>query len=127
MVCTHARAALGEERDARSDDAARQGAVREARARSVADHKEIDGGGGMKKLITVALALVCGAAHAQTYPNRAVRVIVAAQTGGPDIVAPGGAAEPPGQKGHAFGGGNQGGANGTRGAPTPAQRAPPRH
>ncbi len=64
----------------------------------------------MKKLITVALALVCGAAHAQTYPNRAVRVIVAAQTGG--------------QMGQPFVVENQGGANGIVGASTVAKSAP---
>ena len=40
----------------------------------------------MRTLFAVALALLSATAQAQ-YPNRAVRVIVAAQTGGPDIVA----------------------------------------
>ena len=78
----------------------------------------------MRKLIVVALALACGAAQAQTYPNRAVRVIVAAQTGGPDIVARVVAAELQAQMGQPFVVENQGGANGIVGANSVAKSAP---
>ena len=77
----------------------------------------------MRTLLAVALALVSAAAQAQ-YPNRPVRVIVAAQTGGPDIVARVVAAELQAQMGQPFVVENQGGANGIVGATTVAKSAP---
>jgi tripartite-type tricarboxylate transporter receptor subunit TctC len=78
----------------------------------------------MKKLIALSLALACLPAAAQNYPTRAVRVVVAAQTGGPDIVARIVAAELQAQTGQAFVVENQGGANGIVGATTVAKAAP---
>jgi tripartite-type tricarboxylate transporter receptor subunit TctC len=78
----------------------------------------------MKNLLALALAAACVSAHAQSYPNRAVRVIVAAQTGGPDIVARVVAAELQAQMGQAFVVENQGGANGIVGATTVSKAAP---
>ena len=78
----------------------------------------------MKKLLLLALAAACVSAHAQGYPNRAVRVVVAAQTGGPDIVARVVAAELQAQMGQPFVVENQGGANGIVGATTVAKAAP---
>jgi tripartite-type tricarboxylate transporter receptor subunit TctC len=74
----------------------------------------------------VALVLACIApgAHAQGYPNKAVRVVVAAQTGGPDTVARIVAAELQQQLGQPFVVENQGGANGIVGASTVAKAAP---
>src|ERR1043165_10172859 len=86
MVRADARAAIGEEGDARAHDAAGQGAVREARPGPLAGHPETEGGGRMRTLLAVVLALVSAATHAQ-YPNPAVGVVVAAQTGGPGLVA----------------------------------------
>jgi len=77
----------------------------------------------MKILFAVALSLLSATAQAQ-YPNRAVRVIVAAQTGGPDIVARVVAAELQAQMGQPFVVENQGGANGIVGASTVAKSAP---
>jgi len=77
----------------------------------------------MRRFLAVALTLLSAAAHAQ-YPNRAVRVIVAAQTGGPDIVARVVAAELQAQMGQPFVVENQGGANGIVGATTVAKAAP---
>jgi tripartite-type tricarboxylate transporter receptor subunit TctC len=77
----------------------------------------------MKKLLALALLAACFCAHAQ-YPNRAVRVVVAAQTGGPDIVARVVAAELQQQMGQPFVVENQGGANGIVGAATVAKSAP---
>ena len=77
----------------------------------------------MKTLFAIVLALLSAAAQAQ-YPNRAVRVIVAAQTGGPDIVARVVAAELQAQMGQPFVVENQGGANGIVGATTVAKAAP---
>ncbi len=77
----------------------------------------------MKTLLAAALALVSAAVQAQ-YPNRAVRVVVAAQTGGPDIVARVVAAELQTQMGQPFVVENQGGANGIVGASTVAKAAP---
>src|SRR5262249_54305588 len=121
VVCPHARAAIGEEGDARAHDGAGQGAVRKTRARSLAQGEVPDGGGCMKKLLAVSLAFACLSAAAQTYPNRAVRVVVAAQTGGPDIVARIVAAELQAQTGQPFVVENQGGANGIVGATTVAK------
>jgi tripartite-type tricarboxylate transporter receptor subunit TctC len=61
---------------------------------------------------------------AQTYPNKPVRVIVAAATGGPDIVARIVAAELTTQLGQSFFVENQPGANGIVGANTVAKAAP---
>jgi tripartite-type tricarboxylate transporter receptor subunit TctC len=77
----------------------------------------------MRTLLAVVLALLSAVAQAQ-YPNRAVRVIVAAQTGGPDIVARVVAAELQTQTGQPFVVENQGGANGIVGATTVAKSAP---
>ena len=77
----------------------------------------------MRAFFAVALALLSATAQAQ-YPNRAVRVIVAAQTGGPDIVARVVAAELQAQMGQPFVVENQGGANGIVGANTVAKSAP---
>jgi tripartite-type tricarboxylate transporter receptor subunit TctC len=77
----------------------------------------------MRTLFAAVLALLSAAAQAQ-YPSRAVRVIVAAQTGGPDIVARVVAAELQAQMGQPFVVENQGGANGIVGASTVAKSAP---
>jgi tripartite-type tricarboxylate transporter receptor subunit TctC len=77
----------------------------------------------MRTLLAVVLAVVSAAVQAQ-YPNRAVRVVVAAQTGGPDIVARVVAAELQAQMGEPFVVENQGGANGIVGATTVAKAAP---
>ena len=77
----------------------------------------------MRTLLAVVLAVVSAAVQAQ-YPNRAVRVVVAAQTGGPDIVARVVAAELQAQMGQPFVVENQGGANGIVGATTVAKAAP---
>ncbi|MFN2644269.1 MAG: Bug family tripartite tricarboxylate transporter substrate binding protein, partial [Burkholderiales bacterium] len=75
-----------------------------------------------------ALAAACmvsvASAEAQNYPNRPVRVVVAAQTGGPDTVARVVAAQLQSQLGQPFVVENQGGANGIVGATTVA-KAPP--
>ena len=63
-------------------------------------------------------------AQAQNYPNRPVRVVVGAQTGGPDTVARIVAAQLQQQMGQPFVVENQGGANGIVGATTVA-KAPP--
>jgi tripartite-type tricarboxylate transporter receptor subunit TctC len=78
----------------------------------------------MRTLFALALSAACVAAQAQSYPNRAVRVIVAAQTGGPDIVARVVAAELQAQMGQPFVVENQGGANGIVGATSVAKAAP---
>ena len=78
----------------------------------------------MRTLFVLALSAACAAAQAQSYPNRAVRVIVAAQTGGPDIVARVVAAELQAQMGQPFVVENQGGANGIVGATSVAKAAP---
>ena len=73
----------------------------------------------------LGLATACVAwAQAQNYPSRPVRVIVAAQTGGPDIVARVVAGELQQQLGQAFVVENQGGANGIVGATTVSKAAP---
>ena len=78
----------------------------------------------MKKVLLIALALACTPAAAQNYPTRAVRVVVAAQTGGPDLVARIVAAQLQAQLGQPFVVENQGGANGIVGANTVAKAAP---
>ena len=69
-----------------------------------------------------AASLAC--AQAQNYPSKPVRVIVAAQTGGPDTVARVVAAQLQQQLGQPFVVENQGGANGIVGATTVAKAAP---
>jgi tripartite-type tricarboxylate transporter receptor subunit TctC len=78
-----------------------------------------------RKLIAMAVALlVAGAAVGQGYPNRAVRVIVPAGTGGPDIVARVVAAELQNQLGQPFVVENRPGANGIVGMDMVAKAAP---
>ncbi|HEV3007417.1 MAG TPA: tripartite tricarboxylate transporter substrate-binding protein [Burkholderiales bacterium] len=81
-----------------------------------------------KKLPNVVIAalamLVAVQALAQSYPDRPVRVVVAAATGGPDIVARIVAAELTTQLGQTFFVENQPGANGIVGANTVAKAAP---
>ena len=72
----------------------------------------------------VVSALVLVSAWAQTYPNKPVRVVVAAATGGPDIVARIVSAELTNQLGQNFFVENQPGANGIVGANTVAKAAP---
>ena len=77
------------------------------------------------KLIAIAVSLlVAGAAFGQAYPNRAVRVIVPAGTGGPDIVARVVAAELQNQLGQPFVVENRPGANGIVGMDLVAKAAP---
>jgi tripartite-type tricarboxylate transporter receptor subunit TctC len=78
----------------------------------------------MRTALVMALALACTAAQAQEYPNRAVRVVVAAATGGPDIVARIVAAELQAQMGQPFVVENQGGAAGVVGTAAVARAAP---
>ena len=81
----------------------------------------------MKQWIAALAAVaIAGAAwaQAQNYPNRPVRVVVAAQTGGPDTVARVVAAQLQQQLGQPFVVENQGGANGIVGATTVAKSAP---
>lgn len=72
----------------------------------------------------LAAALVISEAWSQAYPTRPVRVVVAAATGGPDIVARIVAAELSTQLGQSFFVENQPGANGIVGATTVAKAAP---
>jgi tripartite-type tricarboxylate transporter receptor subunit TctC len=81
----------------------------------------------MRRTIVAALALCASTlawSQAQNYPNRPVRVVVAAQTGGPDTVARVIAAQLQQQLGQPFVVENQGGANGIVGATT-VSKAPP--
>ena len=78
----------------------------------------------MKKFLLLVLALASAPAVAQNYPTRPVRVIVAAQTGGPDIVARIVAAQLQVQLGQPFVVENQGGANGIVGATTVSKATP---
>src|SRR5688500_18748249 len=75
-------------------------------------------------VVAVLAGLVAAQAWSQAYPNRPVRVIVAAATGGPDIVARIVSAELTTQLGQAFFVENQPGANGIVGATTVAKAAP---
>jgi tripartite-type tricarboxylate transporter receptor subunit TctC len=79
-----------------------------------------------KWVAAFAAFIITGAAwaQAQNYPNRPVRVVVAAQTGGPDTVARVVAAQLQQQLGQPFVVENQGGANGIVGATTVAKSAP---
>ena len=79
----------------------------------------------MKRLAAVLIGLAAACAvQAQGYPNRPVRVVVGAQTGGPDTVARIVAAQLQQQLGQPFVVENQGGANGIVGATTVAKAAP---
>jgi tripartite-type tricarboxylate transporter receptor subunit TctC len=78
----------------------------------------------MKAIIASLLALASTCAGAQSYPTHPVRVVVAAATGGPDIVARVVAAELQAQMGQPFVVENQPGANGIVGATTVAKAAP---
>src|SRR5687768_9757644 len=75
-------------------------------------------------VVATIVALVAAQAWGQAYPNRPVRVVVAAATGGPDIVARIVAAELSTQLGQSFFVENQAGANGIVGATTVAKAAP---
>ena len=75
-------------------------------------------------VVAAFTALVAAQAWGQAYPNRPVRVVVAAATGGPDIVARIVAAELTTQLGQSFFVENQAGANGIVGATTVAKAAP---
>ena len=75
-------------------------------------------------VVAAIAVLVAAQAFGQGYPNRPVRVVVAAATGGPDIVARIVAAELTTQLGQSFFVENQPGANGIVGATTVAKAAP---
>jgi tripartite-type tricarboxylate transporter receptor subunit TctC len=79
----------------------------------------------MKRLFGFTIALCLSLpVWSQSYPTRPVRVVVAAQTGGPDLVARIVAAQLQAQLGQPFVVENQGGANGIVGAQTVARSAP---
>jgi tripartite-type tricarboxylate transporter receptor subunit TctC len=81
----------------------------------------------MRRLASLVMGMTVACAvhaQAQNYPNRPVRVVVGAQTGGPDTVARIVAAQLQQQMGQPFVVENQGGANGIVGATTVA-KAPP--
>jgi tripartite-type tricarboxylate transporter receptor subunit TctC len=77
-----------------------------------------------KKMVPLVLILIAAGAWGQGYPNRAVRIIVPAGTGGPDIVARVVAAELQNQLGQPFVVENRPGANGIVGTDTVAKAAP---
>src|SRR4026209_1573162 len=77
----------------------------------------------MTRITAILFLLIATAAHAQ-YPNRAGRVVVAAQTGGPGIGARVVAGQLAQQLGQPFVVENQGGANGIVGATTVSKAAP---
>jgi tripartite-type tricarboxylate transporter receptor subunit TctC len=78
----------------------------------------------MRRFLALVVLALATAASAQTYPNRAVRVIVPAGTGGPDIVARVVAAELQIQLGQPFVVENRPGANGIVGTDAVAKAAP---
>ena len=77
-----------------------------------------------KKQLGWILVLVAATAFGQSYPNRPVRVVVAAATGGPDIVARVVAAQLQAQLGQPFVVENRPGANGIVGADIVAKSPP---
>ena len=79
---------------------------------------------GLKKILAVALLITATAAWSQGYPNRAVRIVVPAATGGPDIVARVVAAQLQAQLGQPFVVENRPGANGIVGADVVAKSPP---
>ena len=78
----------------------------------------------LNKKLGWILLLVAATAYGQSYPNRAVRVVVPAATGGPDIVARVVAAQLQAQLGQPFVVENRPGANGIVGADIVAKSAP---
>ena len=78
----------------------------------------------LKKQVGWILALVAATAFGQGYPNRPVRVVVAAATGGPDIVARVVSAQLQAQLGQPFVVENRPGANGIVGADIVAKSTP---
>jgi len=78
----------------------------------------------MKRFLALVGLALATAASAQTYPNRAVRIVVPAATGGPDIVARVVAAQLQTQLGQPFVVENRPGANGIVGADVVAKAAP---
>jgi tripartite-type tricarboxylate transporter receptor subunit TctC len=78
----------------------------------------------MRRMLAAVLALLVGTAWSQGYPNRPVRIIVPAGTGGPDIVARVVAAELQTQLGQPFVVENRPGANGIVGTDFVAKAAP---
>jgi tripartite-type tricarboxylate transporter receptor subunit TctC len=78
----------------------------------------------MRGILAAVLALLVGTAWSQDYPNRPVRIIVPAGTGGPDIVARVVAAELQTQLGQPFVVENRPGANGIVGTDFVAKAAP---
>ena len=81
----------------------------------------------MNKLLALALVTLATAAWGQGYPNRPVRIVVPAATGGPDIVARLIAAQLQTQLGQPFVVENRPGANGIVGADIVAKAAPDGH
>jgi tripartite-type tricarboxylate transporter receptor subunit TctC len=77
-----------------------------------------------RNVVAVLLLAGAAAASAQSYPNRAVRVVVPAATGGPDIVARVVAAQLQAQLGQPFVVENRPGANGILGADVVAKSPP---
>jgi len=79
----------------------------------------------MRRFLAGLICLgLCAGAFAQSWPTRPVRVVVAAQTGGPDTIARVVSAQLQQQLGQPFVVENQGGANGIVGATTVAKAAP---
>jgi tripartite-type tricarboxylate transporter receptor subunit TctC len=78
----------------------------------------------MRKLLALTVLTLATAAWGQGYPNRPVRVVVAAATGGPDIVARVVSAQLQAQLGQPFVVENRPGANGIVGADIVAKASP---
>jgi tripartite-type tricarboxylate transporter receptor subunit TctC len=81
----------------------------------------------LRKLAGLLLVLMLGTAWGQSYPNRPVRIVVPAGTGGPDIVARVVAAQLQEQLGQPFVVENRPGANGIIGADVVAKSPPDGH